>query len=90
VVASAIQSYCRAFAAVGMPHLACKTSDDWIAALERLIIDENERRRAGQLGRTFAEQNWNRTRLLSLWDNVFMSLGNDMANLGYIQQATMS
>jgi glycosyltransferase involved in cell wall biosynthesis len=90
VVASAIQSYSRAFAAVGMPHLACKTSDDWIAALERLITDENERRRAGQEGRAFAEQNWNRTRLLSLWDNVFMSLGNDMANLVRLQQAASS
>jgi glycosyltransferase involved in cell wall biosynthesis len=73
VVTSATPAYVRVMAAAGQT-LACRTEHDWREAVLGLIADDAARRRAGQEGRAFAEQEYGEDRLLTAWDAVFESL----------------
>jgi hypothetical protein len=63
--------------AAGTIDLACDNGDDWTAALERLMTDEASRREAGERGYAYVTEHLNTAKLLTLWDNVFTSLGFD-------------
>ncbi|OHE76493.1 MAG: hypothetical protein A3F67_12255 [Verrucomicrobia bacterium RIFCSPHIGHO2_12_FULL_41_10] len=74
VVTSTTPAYARAMQKSGV-NTSCRTSDEWIETLERLIMDESERRRIGLLGKEFTEREVNEEKLLSRWDQVFSSVG---------------
>jgi glycosyltransferase involved in cell wall biosynthesis len=77
VVTSATPSYRHMQKAAGTIDLACDNGADWTAALERLMTDEASRREAGERGYTYVTEHLNTAKLLTLWDNVFTSLGFD-------------
>jgi glycosyltransferase involved in cell wall biosynthesis len=79
VIASATPTYARALRAAGMEHLACKNETDWLAAFDRMINSEAERRKAGESGLAFASANFSTDNLLSRWDDVFSSIGFNFA-----------
>ena len=47
---------CAAMGRAGETHFTAVTDDDWLAALRRLLDDEELRRQMGQAGRVFAER----------------------------------
>jgi len=49
---------CATMGRVGETHLAAVTDDEWLDALQRLLDDEELRRRVGQAGRAFAERSY--------------------------------
>ena len=73
VVTSATPAYARVMRAAGQ-DLHCRSTQDWVAALVRMIEQDEERERAGRLGRAFAEREYAEERLLAAWDRVFESL----------------
>lgn len=77
VVTSATPSYRHMQEAAGLGYLACNGDADWIAALERLMTDEASRREAGERGHAYVTEHLNTAKLLTLWDDVFASLGFD-------------
>jgi len=74
VVTSATPAYERAMRAAGL-SLTCRTEDEWLTTLERLMLDENPRREAGRLGAAHAEAAYSESGLLARWDDVFRSVG---------------
>jgi len=78
VVTSATPAYQRAMRGAGL-ELTCRTTADWVRALERMVDDEGARREAGRRGRAFAETHHSEAALLGRWDAVFASLGLDPA-----------
>lgn len=79
VVTSATPAYRRMQDAAGLGYLACDDSSDWFAALDRLMSDEAARRDAGERGYAFVTANLQTNRLLTLWDDVFSSIGFDFS-----------
>ena len=77
VVTSATPSYRHMQYAAGLGDLACDSDADWIAALQRLMTDEVSRREAGERGHAYVTKHLNTAKLLTLWDDVFASLGFD-------------
>lgn len=77
VVTSATPSYREMQAAAGTGSLACANDRDWAAALERLMADEAVRRDAGERGYAYVNEHLNTAKLLTLWDDTFLSLGFD-------------
>jgi glycosyltransferase involved in cell wall biosynthesis len=77
VVTSATPSYRHMQNAAGTGFLACDSDADWTAALDRLMTSEPVRREAGERGYAYVTEHFNTDRLLSLWDNVFASIGFD-------------
>lgn len=78
VVTSATPAYVRAMDEAGL-SLACKNDYEWISALEKLLLDEEARRAAGEKGREFVNQNHNKNQLVEKWDCVFQTIGFDLA-----------
>jgi glycosyltransferase involved in cell wall biosynthesis len=74
VITSATPAYTRAMQAAGMNYVA-KREIDWQEMLERMILDENARTRAGTMGKAYAESEHSEEKLLEKWDAVFYSLG---------------
>lgn len=74
VVASASPAYERAMGTAGL-SLTCRTTDDWVSVLERLMADATERKRVAEAGLTLAESEYGAQRLLARWDAVFASIG---------------
>lgn len=81
VVTSASPAYARAMAGAGM-NLACKDNAQWLANLERLLLDQDLRRDAGCRGKAYAEREFGEEALLRRWDAVFASLGYDFGSQG--------
>lgn len=77
VVCSATPAYRRAMRGAGLEEFACGSDDEWVAAIERLLRDEELRREAGRLGREYAEREFGEARILERWDALFASLGFD-------------
>ena len=74
VLASATPAYRRAMGAAGI-DMTCRDAAEWEAMLERYIVDERGRERAGRTGRAFVEVQHSERRLLEQWDSVFASIG---------------
>lgn len=74
VVTSATPAYMRAMQAAGI-NLTAKDEADWLAALERLLGDEEARREAGTLGKAYVDREFSEANLLGRWDALFDSLG---------------
>jgi glycosyltransferase involved in cell wall biosynthesis len=55
-------------------NLACRSDSEWIDALIGLIENDELRARAGQEGRTFAEERYSDERQLEAWAQVFESI----------------
>ena len=81
VVTSATPAYQRMQDAAGLGYLSCDDSSDWFTALDRLMSDEAARRDAGERGYAFVAANLQTNRLLTLWDDVFSSIGFDFREL---------
>jgi glycosyltransferase involved in cell wall biosynthesis len=77
VVAAATPAYREAMADVGTPELACASETEWIAAIERMMADEQMRREAADRGRRYAETRYGTEAILSRWDAMFASIGFD-------------
>jgi len=75
-VTSATPAYDRAMRGAGL-DLTCAHAGDWLAVLERFILDETARREAGTRGKAYVEGEFSEEKLLGCWDNVFASLGLD-------------
>jgi len=73
VVASATPAHRRVMRAVGL-DTACADSEEWEFWLRRLIEDEAERQRGGELGRVYANAIFDEASLLERWDAVMESL----------------
>jgi hypothetical protein len=74
-IVSATPAYSRAMEACGLT-MACATTEEWLATLDRFIGDEAARREAGAAGRRYAETTHGEQALLRRWDAVFESLGS--------------
>lgn len=72
-VVSASPAYVRAMDAAGL-DLACRTPDEWLAALRRLVADRDERERAGRLGAALVDAEHSEAQLLARWDALFASV----------------
>jgi glycosyltransferase involved in cell wall biosynthesis len=72
-VTSATPAYERTMRAAGQ-ELACRSHEDWVAALVGLIDDQALRESSGRGGRAFAEEQHGEERLLEAWDEVLASL----------------
>lgn len=70
---SATPAYVRAVNASGS-GAACRSTDDWLRQLRRLMSDEDARRDAGRRGREFAERHHGEAELLTRWDRLMDSL----------------
>ena len=81
VVTSATPAYRRMMHAAGLSYLACDDDLNWVGALDRLLSDEEARRNAGERGYAYVTANLQTNKLLTLWDNVFSSIGFDFSNL---------
>lgn len=73
VITSATPSYIRAMNKAGL-DMVCKTKDDWCAMLEKYILNQNAREKAGILGRNSACENYSEDDILDRWDKVFISI----------------
>jgi len=78
VVTSATAAYSRAMNEAGQA-LTCKDDAEWLTNLERLILDEEARRYAGESGRAYAAGRFGEARTYDQWDAVFRSVGLDFA-----------
>jgi glycosyltransferase involved in cell wall biosynthesis len=74
VVTSASPAYVRAMRAASL-DLASKNESDWFENLERLLNDEDARRQAGNMGRSYTESEFSENVLLARWDKLFETLG---------------
>jgi glycosyltransferase involved in cell wall biosynthesis len=74
-IASATPAYRRAMQDVQTPEYACESAPQWIAALERMMKNENVREEAATRGRRYAETKYGTESLFARWDAVFASLG---------------
>jgi hypothetical protein len=72
-VVSATPGYETAMQQCGLP-MACRSSEEWRATLERYMLDESARREAGRVGMAFANSNYSDEATLARWDGVFASL----------------
>ena len=77
VVTSATPSYRQMQQAAGTGELICDDAAGWTVVLERLMQSETARREAGERGLAYVTERLNSAKLLSLWDDVFASLGFD-------------
>ncbi len=77
VMTSATPSYRQMQQAAGTGELVCDDAADWTAVLERLMQSATARREAGERGLAYVTEHLNSAKLLSLWDDVFASLGFD-------------
>jgi glycosyltransferase involved in cell wall biosynthesis len=75
VVTSASKAYVRAMQAAGL-ELCARDENDWLTLIERLLLDETARRRAGILGRAYTEREFSEVSFLAKWDAVFESVLN--------------
>lgn len=73
VVTSATPAYERAMRGAGL-SMTCRTAEEWLNMLERLLDDETARREAGQRGLAYAGEAYGEASLLSKWDAVFESV----------------
>jgi len=80
VIAAATPAYCEAMAGVGTPELACANDAEWIAAIERMMADEQMRREAAIRGRRYAETVYGPDAILARWDAMFASIGFDFGS----------
>jgi glycosyltransferase involved in cell wall biosynthesis len=78
VVTSATPAYTRAMEEAGM-SLTCRDNAEWIATLEKLMLDEAVRRDAGVRGRQYALRHFSEAQVHGKWDGVFRSIGFDLA-----------
>jgi glycosyltransferase involved in cell wall biosynthesis len=76
VVTSSTPSYSQAMTGAGL-DLVCKDGADWLTALEKLLLNEDLRRVAGEKGMAFVNQNYSTTQLVEKWDRIFQSIGFD-------------
>ncbi len=72
-VTSATPAYLRAMREAGL-DMTCRSEDEWVRTLERLMDDEEARRSAGRRGREHVTTAFAEERLLAKWDGVFASL----------------
>jgi hypothetical protein len=77
VVAAGTPAYREAMADVGTPELACASQAEWVAAIERMMGDEQLRRHAAARGRRYADTRYGTDAILSRWDAMFASIGFD-------------
>lgn len=75
VVAAATPAYCMAMAEIGTPEFACGSEVEWVAAIERMMSDEQIRRDAAERGRNYAETVHGPAAILARWDAMFASIG---------------
>lgn len=80
-VTSATPAYQRAMKAIGFDAFACRDTEEWVVAIERMMLDENFRRQAGTKGRDFAESHHGPEKMIARWDEVFASLGFTLSDL---------
>lgn len=72
-IVSATPAYSRTMAACGLDG-ACKSTEEWVAALRRYGTDETERQRMAVTGQQYSEAEHGQHRLLSRWDAMFSSV----------------
>jgi hypothetical protein len=70
-VASANPAFSRAMLSAGLPEYACSTLLQWEEKLRLLIKSEEERRRIGTIGYSFAANNASDEALVCKWIDVF-------------------
>jgi glycosyltransferase involved in cell wall biosynthesis len=70
---SSTPAYARTMRDAGQ-SLHCKSEEEWVDSLLRLVEEEDTRAHVGQAGREFAERRYGDERLLHAWDAVFDSL----------------
>lgn len=76
VITSSTPAYRRAMERSGV-KLACNSDEEWLRALEILLTNQERRRKAGELGKAYAEQYYGEDVMLARWDALFASLGFD-------------
>ena len=72
-VVSATPAYERAMAQSGLA-MACRTQQEWLATLERYIVDKSARRDAGLRGTAFIDNYYSEEKILASWDKLFESV----------------
>ena len=73
VLASATAAHKRVMGECGL-DMAPATPHEWREALEYYTSNEHSRKRAGEVGRAFADTRYSLENMLSLWDRVFGSI----------------
>jgi hypothetical protein len=76
VLASPSPAHEQAMESAGVDML-CRTPEEWVAKLDRYLVDEDERRAAGEQARRYVEATHTEERLLAAWDAVFESVALD-------------
>ncbi|MBK8870726.1 MAG: hypothetical protein IPN19_06670 [Elusimicrobia bacterium] len=72
-IVSATPAYSRAMKAAGL-SMDCRTTEEWIIALEKFIKNGELRRQAGIQGKAFVETHHNDEILVTQWDALFSSI----------------
>lgn len=72
-VTTATEAYEHAMTEAGL-DLVCHTTEDWRRALERLLVDEQARRQAGEGGRAYVEAHASREIIFSRWDEAIAAV----------------
>lgn len=73
-VVSATPAYRRTMTAYGGPNWACDSAHSWYYTLKEALESSTLRRQAGELGQTYAEQNYGVEALLSRWVRALSTL----------------
>lgn len=74
VISSATPAYVRAVNSAGLPDMVCKTEDEWVETIEKYLLSEEKRRKAGMAGKALADSQYNEMIILQKWDDLFSSL----------------
>ena len=74
VVASATPAYERAMVGAGLDHV-CRTDDEWLTTLDRMVVSEKARKDAAIKGHAYATANFAEEATFCRWDAAFASCG---------------
>lgn len=74
-ITSATPAYVRAMEQCGL-SMTCTTMQDWINTIEYYIVNEEDRRKAGEQGIIFTKEKYNEDILLKHWDEMFISIAS--------------
>jgi len=72
-ITDSTKSYDRVMKEAGI-NLSCKNDDEWLNNLLKLSSDEELRKAIGVKGKTFAEKNYGKQKVLDKWDKMFKSI----------------
>jgi glycosyltransferase involved in cell wall biosynthesis len=70
---SSTPAYSRAMDTCGLDFY-CKNNDEWAEKLEKLIVDVETRKKAGQTGKQHADSFYSEKIYMEKWDRLFESV----------------